>query len=108
MPTEQKRTRCNDCAFTHGTNASNSPHTLVVANMCALTGEVFECHVSKESPCVGWAEARAARIASANKPRPSVIESADMLCKLVGECIRLAKAEDDAHAQALRDAGGVR
>jgi len=25
--------RCHDCAFTHGTEASNSPHTLVIANM---------------------------------------------------------------------------
>ncbi len=87
--------RCHDCAFTHGTEASNSPQTLVVANMCALTGEVFECHINKDEPCQGWAEARAARIASAHNPSVSAIATAAMLGELTSECVRLAVAEDD-------------
>lgn len=86
--------RCNDCAFTHGTEASNSPHTLVIANMCALTGEVFECHINKDEPCRGWAEARIARIASPCSPSMGDIVIAGMLGELTTECVRLAKAED--------------
>ncbi len=87
--------RCLDCAFTHGTEASNSPQTLVVANMCALTGEIFQCHVNKDEPCQGWAEARAARIASPYNPSVEDIAIAAMLCELTSECVRLAKVEDD-------------
>ncbi len=86
--------RCHDCAFTHGTEASNSPHSVVVANMCAITGEVFHCHIN-ETPCAGWAEARAMRIASPIKPIPLSLVSAGMLVDLVSECIRLAKSEDE-------------
>ncbi len=91
-----ERKRCNDCAFTHGTEASNSPHTLVVANMCALTGEVFECHINKDEPCQGWAEARAARKASGKELSPHSLSIASMLGELTSECVRLAKIEDDA------------
>ena len=94
--------RCNDCAFTHGTEASNSPHTVVVANMCAITGEVFECHVNVGLPCAGWSDARANRIISAYKAAPSAAASADMLCQLVSECIRMAKIEDENHAELKR------
>ena len=100
MKSRCHKSRCHDCAFTHGTEASNSPHTVVVANMCAITGEVFKCHVNEDEPCQGWAEARAARIASPMKPRSAVVESADMLCQVVGECIRLAKADERAAVQA--------
>lgn len=85
--------RCHDCAFTHGTEASNSPHTLVVANMCAITGDVFECHINKDEPCAGWAEARAARRDSIPSEASRLI--ADMACELVSECVRLAKVEDE-------------
>ncbi len=89
------KTRCNDCAFTHGTEASNSPHTVVIANMCAITGEVFECHIDKNEPCTGWAEARSARVSSSHKPSTSAVGIADMLGQLTGECVRLAKIEDE-------------
>ncbi len=96
-------TRCHDCAFTHGTEASNSPQTLVVANMCALTGEIFECHVNKGSSCFGWCEARVARMASPHNPSVGAIATAAMLGELTSECVRLAVAEDDkAHKAQVR------
>lgn len=98
--------RCNDCAFTHGTDASNSPHTVVIANMCAITGEPFWCHV-KAQACAGWAEARAERLASPNKPTGSSKASADMLCQLVTECVRLAKIEDDQNGKRPDDGGAT-
>lgn len=55
--------RCHDCAFTIGTEASKGPHTAVVARLCAMTGERFDCHV-REGACAGWAQEVAERKAT--------------------------------------------
>ncbi len=68
--------KCGDCAFIPGTNASNSPNTLVVAHLCALTGEPFDCHLVP-GPCAGWIEAVKARKASPLKPSAIQLQIAD-------------------------------
>ncbi len=54
------RARCNDCAFTIGTEASRYPSTVVISHMRAMTGDLFECHINPGS-CVGWVQAVAER-----------------------------------------------
>lgn len=36
--------KCATCAFRPGTEASKSANTLLKAQLCALTGELFLCH----------------------------------------------------------------
>lgn len=52
-----KLSRCNDCAFTPGTEANLSNLTSHKASMCAMIGEPFFCHIGKEQKlCAGWVE----------------------------------------------------
>jgi hypothetical protein len=47
--------RCDDCAFRPGTDASRCERTVLLANLCAEAGEVFNCH-RREGLCAGWAQ----------------------------------------------------
>jgi len=85
--------KCNDCAFDLNTQASTSPHTLVTAHLCALTGETFYCHVN-DAPCAGWAQARRERAQSRYRPNAAELVTANMCSELLSECVRLAKQED--------------
>lgn len=49
--------RCDDCAFTAGTNASKCEITRIQSRLCAESGEPFYCHVRTESLCAGYVEA---------------------------------------------------
>lgn len=52
-----KLARCGDCAFTPGTEANLFCLTPAKAEMCAMIGEPFWCHVGKERRlCAGWVE----------------------------------------------------
>lgn len=46
--------RCDDCAFRAGTDASTCARTVLLANLCAESGEIFNCH-RREGICAGWA-----------------------------------------------------
>lgn len=84
-----KRERCNDCAFTVGTDASMSPSTAVVATLCAMTGDRFDCHIER-GPCVGWAEAVAERKAKgALIPDGPEYQHARLLTGFINEWARL-------------------
>jgi hypothetical protein len=70
--------RCSDCAFTPGTSASKSAHTVFKAQLCVLARDPFFCHEEVEAEmvdgepvyrqkegtqpraCAGWVEAVAA------------------------------------------------
>jgi hypothetical protein len=78
-----------------GTEASNSPNTLVIAHLCALTGEPFDCHLTG-GPCVGWAEAVKARRVSPLKPSATQLSIAAASKELMHHAERLALAEQDA------------
>lgn len=86
--------KCGDCAFIPGTEASNSPNTLVKAHLCALTGEPFDCHLVP-GPCAGWAEAVKARKVSPLKPTNSQLEIAKLSSDLMDQMERLALAEQE-------------
>ncbi len=88
--------KCGDCAFIPGTEASNSPNTLVIAHLCALTGEPFECHLVP-GPCAGWVEAVKTRKASPLKPNPVQLHIAEASKGLMHEMVRLAVAEQEKH-----------
>ena len=49
--------RCNDCAFTPGTEANGFEWTRIKAQLCAMTGDRFDCHVNP-GQCQGWLEAK--------------------------------------------------
>ena len=49
--------RCRDCAFTPGTEANGFEWTRIKAQLCAMTGDRFDCHVDP-GPCQGWLEAK--------------------------------------------------
>lgn len=85
--------KCGDCAFIPGTEASNSPNTLVIAHLCTLTGEPFECHLVP-GPCAGWVEAVRARKISLLKPTAMQLQIAQGGKELMFHCERLAVAED--------------
>lgn len=89
--------KCGDCAFVPGTEASNSPNTLVVAHLCALTGEPFDCHLTG-GPCVGWAETVRARRISPLKPNDTQKEIAKHSIDLMNHMERLALDEQEAAA----------
>jgi len=86
--------KCGDCAFLPGTNASNSPETLVVAHLCALTGEPFDCHLVP-GPCAGWVEAVRARKRSPLKPSATQLSIANNSKELMHQMIRLAVADQN-------------
>ena len=86
--------KCGDCAFIPGTQASNSPNTLVKAHLCALTGEPFDCHLVM-GPCVGWVEAVKARKISPLKPTAMQREIANGSKELMAQMERLALAEQE-------------
>lgn len=48
--------RCEDCAFTAGTDANKSDITRLKARLCVEAPEPFHCHL-REGLCAGWAEA---------------------------------------------------
>jgi TorA maturation chaperone TorD len=87
--------KCGDCAFIPGTEASNSPTTLVVAHLCALTGELFYCHLTG-GPCAGWVEAVKARKVSPLKPSETQLSVAAASKELMHHAERLALAEQNA------------
>lgn len=88
--------RCNTCAFTIGSEASKTPHTVVAARLCGLTGEQFDCH-ERPGACAGWAEEVAERrklnalLANGDKG----FDTAALINELVSQCVRLAAAEQD-------------
>lgn len=86
--------KCGDCAFIPGTNASNSPDTLVIAHLCALTGEPFDCHLVP-GPCAGWVEAVKARKISPLKPTAGQLSIANGSKELMHQMVRLAVAEQE-------------
>lgn len=45
--------RCNDCAFTRGTNANKSELTKIKIGLCLDTDEPFDCHV-RPGLCAGF------------------------------------------------------
>lgn len=57
------RDRCATCAFRPGTEASETPGTMLTAQLCVLSGERFECHETDRAgePCIGWQRAVEAR-----------------------------------------------
>lgn len=81
--------KCGDCAFIPGTDASNSPNTLVKAHLCALTGETFDCHLIG-GPCAGWVEAVKARKASPLKPTALQLQIAGYSAELMTQMERLS------------------
>lgn len=85
--------KCGDCAFILGTEASNSPNTLVVAHLCALTGEPFYCHLVEGQLCAGWVDAVKARKISPLKPSPLQLEIANGAKEVMAQMERLALAE---------------
>ena len=87
--------KCGDCAFIPGTDASNSPNTLVKAHLCALTGETFDCHLTP-GPCAGWVEVVKLRRISPLKPSEVQKDIAAKSIELMGHMERLAKADQDA------------
>lgn len=87
--------KCGDCAFIPGTEASNSPNTLVKAHLCALTGEPFDCHLV-HGPCAGWVEAVKARKLSPLKPSAVQLDIANHSKELMTQMERLALAEQSA------------
>lgn len=86
--------KCGDCAFIPGTQASNSPNTLVIAHLCALTGEPFNCHLL-DKPCAGWVEALAARKRSPLEPSAMQLSIAEGAKGIMFHCERLAVAEQE-------------
>lgn len=57
MPDEILRLlRCEDCAFTAGTRANESPDTKLKTYLCVQNAVPFYCHMH-EGLCAGWAEA---------------------------------------------------
>lgn len=88
------KTRCNDCAFTIGTQASKAPHTAVVARLCAMTAEPFDCHVSPGA-CVGWAEevAERKRTGALLEPGSSAFQTAQMCGEMLTTLVDLAARE---------------
>ena len=90
--------KCGDCAFIPGTEASNSPNTLVKAHLCALTGEPFDCHLTG-GPCAGWVEAVKARKRSPLKPTETQKEIARRSGELMNHVERLALSEQEAAEQ---------
>lgn len=51
-----KSLRCDDCAFTPGTEANKSGNTQIKVYLCAQNAVPFYCH-KREGLCAGWAEA---------------------------------------------------
>src|SRR5260370_41632321 len=51
--------RCEDCAFTKGTEANSTPWTRVTVELCLIANEPFCCHAKgKPQPlCAGFVEA---------------------------------------------------
>jgi hypothetical protein len=47
--------RCDDCAFTAGTQANGSAVTRLKARLCVENALPFYCH-KREGMCAGWAE----------------------------------------------------
>ncbi len=88
--------KCGDCAFIPGTQASNSPNTLVIAHLCALTGEPFDCHLVP-GPCAGWVEAVKARRKSPLKPSAVQLNIANASKELMHHAERLALAGQAKH-----------
>jgi hypothetical protein len=52
-----KHLRCDDCAFTAGTDANKCDITKVQAKLCAESGEPFYCHINEGSLCAGYIDA---------------------------------------------------
>lgn len=48
--------RCHDCAFTRGTEANRTDHTTMLAALCVLGHQAFNCHI-QPGICVGYIEA---------------------------------------------------
>ena len=90
--------KCGDCAFLPGSDASNSPNTLVKAHLSALTGEVFECHLVP-GPCKGWVEAVRLRKISPMKPTETQIEIAATSVRIMDHMERLAMADQEKHGR---------
>ena len=53
---ELQSLRCDDCAFTAGTNANKSENTRMKTYLCSQNAVPFYCHM-REGLCAGWAEA---------------------------------------------------
>jgi hypothetical protein len=52
--------RCATCAFRPGTEASRTETTVLMARLCLMSGETFECH-ERTAPCAGFLYALNAR-----------------------------------------------
>ena len=59
--------RCNDCAYTDGTEANATPLTVALARECTKARHAFWCHKSGETwfgghdhLCAGWFESLSA------------------------------------------------
>lgn len=54
--------RCATCAFRPGTEASRDPTTLLMARLCLLGGDIFQCHEIERAgePCAGFLAAKIA------------------------------------------------
>ncbi len=53
-----KRERCNDCAFTAGTEPNLYPPSKLRADLCLMNGEPFYCHKGDKPVCQGWIDER--------------------------------------------------
>lgn len=86
--------RCDDCAFTIGTEASKSPHTVVIARLCALTGERFDCHL-RPGACAGWAQEVSERKAKSALTTPGTAQHDVALLggELMSNLVELAARE---------------
>lgn len=54
--TKSSTARCDECAFTEGTQAHGTSHTRLLAQLCVMGRSEFTCHVD-DRPCRGWAAA---------------------------------------------------
>lgn len=80
--------RCHDCAFTRGTEANRTDHTLMAATLCVLAHEPFMCHV-EDRVCAGYVEA--SKVFAPERPN----EYARQMGDLFSECVRLTVAEQE-------------
>lgn len=99
-PTPENGGPCATCAFRPGTEANQTEHTVMLAQLCVEGGRSFDCHEQPQL-CRGFIAAINLRGVPEGKAAERWAVVAGDAADLIARCIDAAKDEQD-QAEAIR------